>query len=162
MRTAPASRFPGSPGPSRDQDPWIWKSPGQFVTPSRPVIRAAASIGGLPAQHLSWRGICALSLGTLISGPAEVASTALVSARPPTRGNRRSEDMNKRDLIDAISGRIGDKKTATEAVNPFLDTIPNPLARRDKAPLNASPLFENQGRPPPPSRNAPPRAPRPP
>nr|MDA8321270.1 DNA-binding protein [Actinomycetota bacterium] len=25
--------------------------------------------------------------------------------------------MNKRDLIDAISGRLGDKKTATEAVN---------------------------------------------
>ncbi|HWG01380.1 MAG TPA: DNA-binding protein, partial [Trebonia sp.] len=23
--------------------------------------------------------------------------------------------MNKRDLIDAISGRLGDKKTATEA-----------------------------------------------
>ncbi|MFL1432141.1 DNA-binding protein, partial [Nocardiopsis sp. frass1] len=25
--------------------------------------------------------------------------------------------MNKRDLIDAISDRLGDKKTATEAVN---------------------------------------------
>ncbi len=31
--------------------------------------------------------------------------------------------MNKRDLIDAISGRLGDKKTATEAVNAVLDTI---------------------------------------
>ena len=29
--------------------------------------------------------------------------------------------MNKRDLIDAISGRLGDKKTATEAVNAVLD-----------------------------------------
>ena len=31
--------------------------------------------------------------------------------------------MNKRDLIDAISDRMGDKKTATEAVNAVLDTI---------------------------------------
>jgi DNA-binding protein HU-beta len=30
--------------------------------------------------------------------------------------------MNKRDLIDAISTRMGDKKTATEAVNAVLDT----------------------------------------
>ena len=25
--------------------------------------------------------------------------------------------MNKRDLIDALSGRLGDKKSATEALN---------------------------------------------
>jgi len=31
--------------------------------------------------------------------------------------------MNKRDLIDAISGRLGDKKSATEAVNAVLETI---------------------------------------
>ena len=31
--------------------------------------------------------------------------------------------MNKRDLIDAIAGRMGDKKTATEAVNAVLETI---------------------------------------
>ena len=30
--------------------------------------------------------------------------------------------MNKRDLIDAISARMGDKKTATEAVNAVLQT----------------------------------------
>ena len=31
--------------------------------------------------------------------------------------------MNKHDLIDAISGHLGSKKTATEAVNALLDTI---------------------------------------
>ena len=31
--------------------------------------------------------------------------------------------MNKRDLIDAISGRLGDKKSATEAVNAVNDFI---------------------------------------
>ena len=40
--------------------------------------------------------------------------------------------MNKRDLIDAISGRLGDKKTATEAVNAVLDTIQHTVAKGDK------------------------------
>ena len=31
--------------------------------------------------------------------------------------------MNKRDLIDAISGRLGDKKSAAEALNAVLETI---------------------------------------
>jgi DNA-binding protein HU-beta len=37
--------------------------------------------------------------------------------------------MNKRDLIDAISGRLGDKKSATEAVNAVLDTIQDAVAK---------------------------------
>ena len=31
--------------------------------------------------------------------------------------------MNKRDLIDALSGRLADKKSATEALNAVLETI---------------------------------------
>ena len=31
--------------------------------------------------------------------------------------------MNKRELIDAVSGRLGDKKSATEAVNAVLETF---------------------------------------
>src|SRR6266436_5897028 len=80
-------------------------------------------------------------------GPAEVATTAFVSARPPIRGNRRGEDMNKRDLIDAISMRIGDKKTATEAVNAVLDTIQKTVAGGDKVSITGFGVFEKQVRP---------------
>jgi DNA-binding protein HU-beta len=55
--------------------------------------------------------------------------------------------MNKRDLIDAISGRIGDKKTATEAVNAVLDTIQETVARGDKVAITGFGVFEKQVRP---------------
>lgn len=55
--------------------------------------------------------------------------------------------MNKRDLIDAISGRIGDKKTATEAVNAVLDTIQKTVARGDKVSITGFGVFEKQVRP---------------
>lgn len=55
--------------------------------------------------------------------------------------------MNKRDLIDAISGRIGDKKTATEAVNAVLDTIQKTVARGDKVAITGFGVFEKQIRP---------------
>jgi len=44
--------------------------------------------------------------------------------------------MNKRDLIDAISGRLGDKKTATEAVNAVLEAIQSAVAG-SKSPSDA-------------------------
>jgi DNA-binding protein HU-beta len=46
--------------------------------------------------------------------------------------------MNKRDLIDAISTRMGDKKTATEAVNAVLDTIQAAVAKGDTVAITAS------------------------
>jgi DNA-binding protein HU-beta len=55
--------------------------------------------------------------------------------------------MNKRDLIDAISGRMGDKKTATEAVNAVLDTIQQTVARGDKVAISGFGVFEKQVRP---------------
>ena len=39
--------------------------------------------------------------------------------------------MNKRDLVDAISGRLGDKKTANEALNAVLETIQSAVASGD-------------------------------
>ena len=39
--------------------------------------------------------------------------------------------MNKRELIDAISDRLGDKKTATEALNAVLETIQSAVASGD-------------------------------
>jgi DNA-binding protein HU-beta len=90
-------------------------------------------------------GGCFRALHRLISGKSEVA----FSARPRDLpwGNRRSDVMNKRDLIDAISGRLGDKKTATEAVNAVLDTIQLTVARGDKVAITGFGVFEKAIRP---------------
>ena len=50
--------------------------------------------------------------------------------------------MNKRDLIDAISGRMGDKKTATEAVNAVLETIQQTVAKGDNVAITGFGVFE--------------------
>src|SRR6266700_1929532 len=55
--------------------------------------------------------------------------------------------MNKRDLIDAISGRLGDKKTATEAVNAVLETIQSTVASGDKVAITGFGVFEKAVRP---------------
>ena len=55
--------------------------------------------------------------------------------------------MNKRELIDAISDRLGDKKTATEAVNAVLDTIQHTVAKGDKVAITGFGVFEKSDRP---------------
>lgn len=55
--------------------------------------------------------------------------------------------MNKRDLIDAISDRLGDKKTATEAVNAVLDAIQGAVAKGDKVAITGFGVFEKADRP---------------
>ena len=55
--------------------------------------------------------------------------------------------MNKRDLIDAISGRLGDKKTATEALNAVLETIQSAVASGDKVAITGFGVFEKSDRP---------------
>jgi DNA-binding protein HU-beta len=55
--------------------------------------------------------------------------------------------MNKRDLIDAISGRLGGRKTATEAVNAVLDTIQSAVASGDKVAITGFGVFEKTVRP---------------
>jgi DNA-binding protein HU-beta len=55
--------------------------------------------------------------------------------------------MNKRDLIDALSTRMGDKKTATEALNAVLDTIQATVAKGDKVAITGFGVFEKQVRP---------------
>jgi DNA-binding protein HU-beta len=55
--------------------------------------------------------------------------------------------MNKRDLIDAISGRLGDKKSATEAVNAVLETIQSAVANGDKVAITGFGVFEKAERP---------------
>src|SRR5579859_2358242 len=55
--------------------------------------------------------------------------------------------MNKRDLIDAISDRVGNKKSATEAVNAMLDTIQSAVAKGDKVAITGFGVFEKSERP---------------
>src|ERR1700730_17704504 len=55
--------------------------------------------------------------------------------------------MNKRDLIDALSGRLGDKKSATEALNAVLETIQSAVADGDKVAIPAFGVFEKSDRP---------------
>jgi len=55
--------------------------------------------------------------------------------------------MNKRELIDAISGRLGDKKSATEAVNAVLETIQSAVAAGDKVAITGFGVFEKSERP---------------
>jgi DNA-binding protein HU-beta len=55
--------------------------------------------------------------------------------------------MNKRDLIDAISARLGGKKSATEAVNAVLETIQSAVANGDKVAITGFGVFEKSERP---------------
>ena len=55
--------------------------------------------------------------------------------------------MNKRDLIDAISERMGDKKSATEDVNAVLETIQSAVAEGDKVSITGFGVFEKSDRP---------------
>jgi DNA-binding protein HU-beta len=55
--------------------------------------------------------------------------------------------MNKRDLIDAISGRMGDRKSATEAVNAVLEAIQSAVASGDKVAITGFGVFEKSERP---------------
>jgi DNA-binding protein HU-beta len=55
--------------------------------------------------------------------------------------------MNKRDLIDAISDRMGDKKSATEAVNAVLEAIQSAVASGDKVAITGFGVFEKSDRP---------------
>ena len=55
--------------------------------------------------------------------------------------------MNKRDLIDAISDRVGNKKAAGEAVNAMLDAIQSAVASGDKVAITGFGVFEKSERP---------------
>jgi DNA-binding protein HU-beta len=55
--------------------------------------------------------------------------------------------MNKRDLIDAVSDRLGSKKSATEAVNAVLETIQSAVAAGDKVAITGFGVFEKSERP---------------
>lgn len=54
--------------------------------------------------------------------------------------------MNKRELIDAISGRLGSKSAASQAVNAVLETIQEAVARGDKVAITGFGVFERAER----------------
>ncbi len=62
--------------------------------------------------------------------------------------------MNKRDLIDAISDRLGGRKSATEAVNAVLETIQSAVANGDKVAITGFGVFEKSERPASTARNS--------
>src|ERR1700743_3350983 len=68
------------------------------------------------------QGYCAHARDRLISGRSGVVAQASSHKRGLPWGNA-GVNMNKRDLIDALSGRLGDKKSATEALNAVFATI---------------------------------------
>ena len=55
--------------------------------------------------------------------------------------------MDKRDLIDDISGRMGSKKAAADAVDAMLDTITATVAKGDKVAITGFGVFERAVRP---------------
>ena len=50
--------------------------------------------------------------------------------------------MNKAELIDSIAGRLGDKRTASEAVEAVIDTITRTVARGEKVAITGFGIFE--------------------
>jgi DNA-binding protein HU-beta len=55
--------------------------------------------------------------------------------------------VNKSQLIDAVTNRIGDKKTAAEAVNAVLDAIQAAVAVGDKVSITGFGSFEQMYKP---------------
>ena len=54
--------------------------------------------------------------------------------------------MNKAELIDAITERLGDKKTAAHAVEAVVDTITRAVAKGEKVAVTGFGVFEKQVR----------------
>ena len=50
--------------------------------------------------------------------------------------------MNTAELIDSIAGRLGDKRTASEAVEAVIDTITRTVARGEKVAITGFGIFE--------------------
>ncbi|GGK70071.1 hypothetical protein Sme01_28030 [Sphaerisporangium melleum] len=55
--------------------------------------------------------------------------------------------MNKRELVDAITDRVGDKKTATEAVNAIIEAIQHAVSNGDKVSITGFGAFEMAHKP---------------
>jgi DNA-binding protein HU-beta len=69
----------------------------------------------------------------LKSVSGEVPPSSAEDERPhQMEGHPAERGLNRRDLINEVSGRVGGRKTATEAVNVVLDTIQHRVAKGNK------------------------------
>lgn len=55
--------------------------------------------------------------------------------------------MNKRELVQAVANRMGDNKTATDAVNAVVDAIQKAVAAGDKVSITGFGAFEQVHKP---------------
>lgn len=55
--------------------------------------------------------------------------------------------MNKRELVQVVAARVGDNKTATEAVNAVIDAIQKAVAAGDKVAITGFGSFEQVNKP---------------
>ena len=61
--------------------------------------------------------------------------------------------MNKAELIEALSGRLGDRKSATAALDALLTEIQNAVTKGDKVSITGFGVFEKRDRGPRIARN---------
>src|SRR5829696_5056677 len=54
--------------------------------------------------------------------------------------------MNKAELIEALSGRLGDRKSATAALDAVLTEIQNTVVKGDKVSITGFGIFEKRDR----------------
>jgi DNA-binding protein HU-beta len=59
---------------------------------------------------------------------------------------RRGSNVNKAELIEALSGRLGDRKTATAALDAVLAEIQNAVTKGDKVSITGFGVFEKRVR----------------
>jgi DNA-binding protein HU-beta len=61
-------------------------------------------------------------------------------------GRRRKQVVNKAELIEAMSGRLGDRKSATAALDAVLTEIQNAVTMGDKVSITGFGVFEKRVR----------------
>jgi DNA-binding protein HU-beta len=59
---------------------------------------------------------------------------------------RRKQAVNKAELIEAVSGRLGDRKSATAAIDAILAEIQNAVTKGDKVSITGFGVFEKRVR----------------
>src|SRR5436305_4976365 len=61
-------------------------------------------------------------------------------------GPVQEEIVNKAELIDALTGRLGDKRTASQALDAVLTEIQNAVTKGDKVAITGFGVFEKKVR----------------
>ncbi|WP_342746043.1 HU family DNA-binding protein [Actinoalloteichus hoggarensis] len=102
--------------------PWTWK----------PLVGHVAKVGNR-------------AYGDARAGRNEQAPLALPGLRAHC-SSREGPKVNKAELVDALSQRLGDKKTAGAAVDELLDVIVRSVNKGDKVNISGFGVFEKRAR----------------